>query len=384
MKRFFLTAGSRLLSAVRLAVGAALLAPLPLLMVWYNYTVDCSGFFQGDAYLREVGNMVLEGKDIVGYEKMNDQQREILKIFVNNIDPVPDVIALGSSRIMQLSRDVLHIDSFFNCSVTGGDRADVMGTFYLFDREDRLPKTFIIGFDPWLLRSDIIDKRTDKELYAEFLEKCLGVPSDVEYVETDDEEKWLALYSPEYFQNNLSYASRDTTGVDKPQVVEGDVYQQTTEVKRGDGSLLYDVNYRNRSQEERDTDALFQCGNFLYMEDYDEVDQECVELFDKFFAYAQERGVNIVIMLTPYPPIVYDYCEENAEDYGGFLDTEPTIRELAAKYDIPVYGSYDPDKIEGVTKADFYDGLHCTAEAIEKIIWGEDGENEQFMHDLGY
>ena len=52
MKRFFLTAGSRLLSAVRLAVGAALLAPLPLLMVWYNYTVDCSGFFQGDAYLR--------------------------------------------------------------------------------------------------------------------------------------------------------------------------------------------------------------------------------------------------------------------------------------------------------------------------------------------
>ena len=256
--------------------------------------------------------------------------------------------------------------------------------FYLFDREDRLPKTFIIGFDPWLLRSDIIDKRTDKELYAEFLEKCLGVPSDVEYVETDDEEKWLALYSPEYFQNNLSYASRDTTGVDKPQVVEGDVYQQTTEVKRGDGSLLYDVNYRNRSQEERDTDALFQCGNFLYMEDYDEVDQKCVELFDKFFAYAQERGVNIVIMLTPYPPIVYDYCEENAEDYGGFLDTEPTIRELAAKYDIPVYGSYDPDKIEGVTKADFYDGLHCTAEAIEKIIGGEDGENEQFMHDLGY
>lgn len=29
MKRFFLTAGSRLLSAVRLAVGAALLAPCP-------------------------------------------------------------------------------------------------------------------------------------------------------------------------------------------------------------------------------------------------------------------------------------------------------------------------------------------------------------------
>ena len=384
MKRFIRTAGSRLLSALRLALGAALLAPLPLLMVWYNYTVDCSGYFQGDLYLREVGNMVLAGEDIVGYEKMNNQQREILKIFVNNIDPMPDVIALGSSRIMQLSREVLHVESFFNCSVTGGDRADVMGTFYLFDREDRLPQTFIIGFDPWLLRSDAIDGRTDKELYAEFLEKCLGMVPDVEYEETNHDEKWEALYSPEYFQNNVTFAQRDTTGVDKPQVVVGDLYNQTTEVKRGDGSLLYDVNYRNRSLEERLGDALAQCGNFLYMENYDSVDEECVELFDKFFAYAKERGVNIVIFFTPYPPLVYNYCEANAERYGGFLETETVVRELAAKYDIPVYGTYDADAIEGVTEEDFYDGLHCTGAAIEKMLYGTSGENAQLMADLGY
>ena len=384
MKRFFLTVSSRLLSTVRLLIAAALLAPLPLLMVWYNYSVDCSGFFQGDLYLREVSNMVLAGEDIVGYEKMNDQQREILKIFVNNIEPLPDIIALGSSRIMQLSREVLHVDSFFNCSVTGGDRADVLGTFYLFDREDRLPQTFIIGFDPWLLRSDVIDKRTDTELYADFLTNCLNMVPDVAYEETDDEEKWLALYSPEYFQNNLSYSERDSTGSDKPQVVTGDLYEQTTEVKRGDGSLLYDVNFRNRSLEERLADALYQCGNFLYMEDYDHVDQSCVRLFDKFFAYAQERGANIVIFLTPYPPLVYDYCVENSEQYGGFLETEPTIRALAEKYDIPVYGSYDPHSIEGIAANDFYDGLHCTGEAIEKMLYGTTGQNAQLMSDLGY
>ena len=74
-------------------------------------------------------------------------------------------------------------------------------------------------------------------------------------------------------------------------------------------------------------------------------------------------------LLTPYPPIVYEYCEANADSYGGFLDTEPTIRKLAEKYDIPVYGSYDPSAAEGITEADFYDGLHCTGEAIEKILW---------------
>ncbi len=384
MKRFFRTAGSRLLSALRIALGAALLAPLPVLMVWYNYTVDCSGYFQGDLYLREVSNMVLAGEDIVGFEKMFNQQRDILKIFANNIDPMPDVIALGSSRIMQLSRESLHVDSFFNCSVTGGDRCDVLGTFYLFDREDRLPQTFIIGFDPWLLRADAIDERSDKELYGEFLERCLGTESDVEYTQSNQEAKWEALYSPEYFQNNVTFARRDTTGVDKPQAVEGDLYNQTTEVKRGDGSLLYDVNFRNRSMEARLKDMNYQCGNFLYMEDYDEVDAECVELFDKFFAYAKERGVNIVIIFTPYPSLVYNYCEANAERYGGFLETEEVVRELAAKYDIPVYGTYDADAIEGVTDEDFYDGLHCTGEAIETMLFGTSGENAQLMADLGY
>lgn len=129
---------------------------------------------------------------------------------------------------------------------------------------------------------------------------------------------------------------------------------------------------------------MYQCGHFLYMEDYDSVDKECVEIFDAFFAYAQQRGANIVIFLTPYPPLVYEYCEENAEGYGGFLETEDVVRELAEKYDIPVYGSYDPRMIEGVTEEDFYDGLHCTGEAIELMLYGADGENEQLMKDLGY
>ena len=150
--------------------------------------------------------MVLEGKDIVGYEKMNDQQREILKIFVNNIDPVPDIIALGSSRVMQLSREVLHIDSFFNCSVTGGDRADVMGRSTLRPRGSSAADVY------HRVRSVAAALRRHRQTHGQgAVCRISGKMSEHTFrcgvVETDSEEKWQALYSPEYFQNNLSYAA---------------------------------------------------------------------------------------------------------------------------------------------------------------------------------
>ncbi|MEG1068627.1 MAG: hypothetical protein RSE27_00350, partial [Ruthenibacterium sp.] len=69
--------------------------------------------------------------------------------------------------------------------------------------------------------------------------------------------------------------------------------------------------------------------------------------------------------------IVYDHLVESPEKYGGFMQTEPTIRKLAEKYDLKVFGSYNPYAIDGVTEADFYDGLHCTAKCLDKIIWGK-------------
>ena len=364
------TVGSRLLSALKLLTGALLLAIVPAVMIYFNYKVDSSGFFQGELQLRAVADMLLQGNDIVGYEQLNSAQRDILKILANNIDPMPENIALGSSRIMQLSRETLGSESFFNFAVTGGDAADVLGTFYLLDLENRLPKTVIIGFDPWLLRGGDygMDTRSDKELYAEFVTEQLGYP--VQYTKPDTSEKWQALISPVYFQENVSFSLRSTTGTNMPQVVEGDLYGQTTEVKRYDGSLLYTAEYRERTTEEVQADALYQSDNLLRMTEYHEVDSEMVEIFDRFFAYAKERGVNVVLVLTPFHPLTYDTILVNDHAWQGFLQTEPTVRALAEKYDITVYGSYNPHAIEGVTEGDFYDGLHCTGGCLEKLLSG--------------
>ncbi len=372
IKKLLLTILSRIFSIFKIVLVGAVLCTVPLFTFYFSYIIDCSGFFQGDLEMRAVADMVLGGTDITGYEQLNARERDIIQIMASNIDPKPDTIALGSSRILQLTKEASGSENFFNFGVTGGDVADVMGIFYYFDKLGALPETVIIGLDPWHLRNNILDYRSDKELYTEFLNEKLGY--DIIYEAEDDSAAFEALYSPQYFQDNIVFSQRDDSGVSGPEPVVGDIENQTTEVKCSDGSLKYDVDFRNRSAEEQALDAVYQAENPLYMTSYPEMDTELLEQFDKFFAYAVEQGVTIKIVMPPYHPLTYDGIVELNElepgRYGGFLATEPAIRELCAKHGIQVYGSYNPSAIEGVTADNFYDGLHCDTDALEKSLWG--------------
>lgn len=362
-------AANRIFSGVRLGLGALCLIPIFLFMMWTNYTVDRSGTFHGDQYLREVANMLLDGENIVGYEQLNERQRDIMKLVVANMETPPETIALGSSRIMQMTTARAGT-TFFNCALTGAEYYDALGTFYLFDKADKLPQNVIIGLDPWLFDTspDSTDARSDKELYAEFLSQALGIETD--YEKPDETTKWQALYSPSYFQGNIAYYFQSTDGVEKPKPVTGDLYTQATEVKMVDGSLLYTQEFRNRPQEARDTDAMYQTTSFFRMEEYTYPDAERLAIFKQFLQYMQNKGINVFIILTPYHPLVYDNAVTKAAHYSGFMATEPAVRAMAEELGVPVYGSYNPHAIDGVTSADFYDGIHCTEECIAKLFPG--------------
>ena len=228
----------KLFWAGRLALGAAAFVPIFLFMVLFNFKVDCQGYFQGDQELRDVVELMLSGHDVVGAERLNNSQRKIIKTFVHNMEDVPATIALGSSRVMMISSEMLKTDSFYNCAITGADMYDLMGTYYLFEQRGAVPQNIIIGVDPWVFGGeDAVDPRSDKALYAEFLLRDLGIETDFET--EDPTMKWEALYSPSYFQGNLTYFLSARGEVVQPQAVEGDVMNQDTEVMRSDGSIVY-------------------------------------------------------------------------------------------------------------------------------------------------
>ena len=243
---------------------------------------------------------------------------------------------------------------------------DLMGTYYLFEQRGAVPQNIIIGVDPWVFGGeDAVDPRSDKALYAEFLLRDLGIETDFET--EDPTMKWEALYSPSYFQGNLTYFLSARGEVVQPQAVEGDVMNQDTEVMRSDGSIVYSRSFRTQPQEAVDAAALGQTSNFFRVEYYEEPEEERIELFTKFVQYLQGKGIRVVFLLSPYHPIAYDNAMKNAEHYSGFVATEPLIRRIAKQLDVPVYGSYNPYAM-GLTNADFYDGIHVRSEALSTFL----------------
>ncbi len=379
MKKLALLVANRLISAARLALGALLFTPFLALVIYINYTVDCQGYFLGDLDLRGVAEMILAGDDLIGYDQVLSRQREILDTVVANMDDdsVPETIALGSSRIMQLSREMVRT-SFYNSSLSGADFYELLCEFYIYDRRGRLPKNVIIGVDPWIFNTDVDaqSKRADPMLYAEFVSERLGIP--MPYEKEDTSQKWGYLFDLSYFQGNLEYMQTATALGDQVETESGAVlqavpkdklYELDAEVRRADGSVVYGLSYRSRPQEEVDADALQQTTVMAFLENYPEPDAGRLAVFEAWLRYMQEKEINVIFFLAPYPPIEYDHVLENAERYGGLLGTEEAVRALGRRYNIPVYGSYDPYAIPA-ENVDFYDGLHPRAECVARIFPG--------------
>lgn len=370
--KLLLTCLSRLVSTVRLAAGALLFTPLLALIIYVNYSVDCQGYYLGDLDLRNIVEMILDGKDIVGFDLILSRQREVLDTLVANMsdNTVPETIALGSSRAMQFSQEIVGT-SFYNSSLSGADFYELLCEFYVYDRRGRLPQNVIIGIDPWIFNLDIDaqSKRADPMMYAEFVSERLGIP--IPYETEDTSQDWQYLFDLSYFQGNLESLQNEvvTDGEVQPVPDGVDPYTLETEVRRPDGSIIYGFSYRNRTQEEIDADILFQANGMAFLANYPEPDAERLAIFEAWIQYMQEKGINVFFFLGPYPPAEYDHALENAEEYGGFLGTEEAIRALGRKYNIPVYGSYDPYAVP-VENSDFYDGLHPRYECVAQLFPG--------------
>ncbi len=351
----------------RIVLAIAAISPIFVFMVWFNYTVDCSGLFHGDVYTREIAAMLLSGQNVDGYEAMDE--RSLTKLTIEQMDTVPNTVALGSSRVMQMTREVAGTDDFYNFGMTGGDFYDLLGTFELFEEKGSLPENVILCVDPWLLNGtgsgDTL--RSDRNLYNQFLSERLG--EDVPYTVADEDALWEAIVSPSYFQGNWKYWLHDRRTRQMPQAVSGAAYDSSaTEIKNSDGSVHYTAAMLSQTPEQTAQYALDMAGTYAWCDGFTEPDAERVRLLKEYISYMQSKGIHVYILLTPLHPIMYEYALTYPDNNIGFLRSEDAIRTIAAETGVPVYGSYDPHILAGVdANTDFFDGVHCTAACLEKF-----------------
>ena len=57
---------------------------------------------------------MLQGYDVSNFEQMNEIEREVVQLFAQDVPDTPEVIGIGSSRVLQFTRELVGTESFFS------------------------------------------------------------------------------------------------------------------------------------------------------------------------------------------------------------------------------------------------------------------------------
>ena len=357
---------------LKLSVKLLLFVPIFAFMVYCNYKIDPSGLFFGAGFERIASEYMLEGYAINGYERLDG--RKLNEVYAKNVPEAPQVIINGSSRSMSVTADMLCPGkTFYNASNVGADRYDFFTAYYIFAKEGKEPETMVLSLDAWLFNSspEAIDKRSDKQLYYQFLNEELGF-TEYEYTTDDatDKEKYKALFSPSYFQAAVKYYLRDTSGELMPEIVEGDIYNQTEVIKCADGSVIYDIGYRTRTEDQINQSLIEETyvgAPLMNMADFYELDPVFTQQLEAFIEYLQAKGIEVILYLPPYHEYLYSVAQARVNEHPAFFEVEDYCHEIAQRYNLEVYGGYD-SKALGLAFEDFMDSYHMRAESLTKVL----------------
>lgn len=365
--------------------AALFIVPLLCMVAAVNWYVDSYAYLRV-TYDQIGGQMAVHGMNVAGLEESDFNDRKLLLACLKQQKEAKEVIVAGSSRVMNFDHAMFGTDSFYNTGLSESTFKDLLAVAGILELNGQLPEKMVIGVDAFLFNaSHNNDRWKDLEGYVDYMEGRLEeslsagrAAGDARQVQRETEEsgtdrrrgnstpqintgrnhsKWLSL---DYFRYNvmlLPQYKRFT--VTYTQDWETEQY-----LKHYDGSISYQRSLREVDVKEVEalTGQSIEEQVVYRMTDFKEIDERSMELFAALIDYLQARGVEVMLYLPPYSPMMYNYIE-SAEQYQITFQIEERIRQLAADRHIALYGSYDPAGC-GLEMTDLYDIYHVKTEKM--------------------
>lgn len=346
------------------------LLPLLFLVAAVNWYVDSY------AYLRvtydEIGRQIAGGMNVEGLEESKFNDRRLLLACLERQKGPKHLVIAGSSRVMNFDHGMFQTDSFYNTALSESTIYDLLAVAGILDCNGCLPDQMIIGVDAFLFNaSHNNDRWKELEDYVIYMEDKLNGKSSASAGRTGpaadsgtgrDDRKWLSL---DYFRYNVTLLPEH-----KRFLVEYTTDWETERyLKHYDGSIAYQRELRE--VDVQDVIGLTEqaiADQVVYrMTDYHEIDEMSVELFAGLLDYLQDRGVEVMLYLPPYSPMMYNYIESAAE-YRIVDQVEEMVAQMAANRHIALYGSYDPEGC-GLEMTDLYDIYHVKTKKMKDTFY---------------
>ena len=342
----------------------ALLFILPLfcMVAAVNWYVDSY------AYLRitydQIGEqMAVNSMNVTGLEESDFNDRKLLLACIKQQKEAKELIVAGSSRVMNFDHNMFGTDSFYNTGLSESTIYDLLAVTGILEENGQMPEKMIIGVDAFLFNaSHNNDRWMELEDYETYMEERLwgrsgsAVPEEGSSTGRDN-RKWLSL---DYFRYNITLLlEHKRFTVDYTQDWESEQY-----LKHYDGSIAYQRDLREvdvQDVEELTRQSIEE--QVVYrMTDFHEIDEQSMELFAMLVDYLEQSGVEVILYLPPYSPMMYNYIESE-ENFQIALEVEEKVQELARERQIALYGSYDPAGCD-LEMTDLYDIYHVKTDKM--------------------
>lgn len=350
----------------KLLLAALVFVPFVALVVGVNFYADPANVLR-PGYEAQVAQILADGKNASNIRNMDD--RALIQEYMERSDGAIDTLILGSSHSMQITSGITGDKATFCAGVTGADLRDCISIWRLALDDGQTPSRVVLAIDPWMLAEGCLEKRAMTGGYRDFCAdhgtRALATAGNWEA----RIEKMSQAVSLAYFQSSVEYLKKGLQNTRDP--VPTEEYYTETDMRRADGSYGYNAALRDVTEEnmyDRVKDYILFKPEL--MADFDGISQLLVEQLGTFLDEMQQKGTTVSIFLPPFNNAYYDHIKTQTDNYVQILSVEPLVRQMAEERGIRVIGSYDPWSC-GLTQLDFYDGLHCSSEAVERF-WPED------------
>lgn len=350
----------RFLAAYGGVVGLGLLG-----VAAFNHAVDPAHLFRPGLYEAHMAGLLARPSHVAA--TANYDERLLQKYWVSQLKQIPPTVVLGSSRMMQVGLQPPDPSMLTNHAVSGATLEDLLAVWQMLETRGSPPEHIILGIDPWMLNPKHGQQRWRSVRHeCAQLSQAWGLPVQAPPGPAAQGARWRELVSGTYLLESWKSWRKARAG-EAPEARPSAEAEGPVAVRRSDGTLSYPEAFRKRTAGAVRQDALdYARKRPIYsLADFFAPGASELRLLDAFLE-ALSRRTRVLVVLVPYHPEVYQAIR-GAPETAGVVRAEEEIRRIAARLDLPVAGSYDPQQA-GLTGEDFYDGMHARAGAMARLL----------------
>ena len=346
---------------MKLFYRIVLILVLPLFIIGsINYLVDPDYTLRKD-YIPRIASSLVNGKLLSG--PINANGRLLKKEWIKRMEQNPDVLILGSSRTMGVSKSLFPGKKFFNASVSNCTFQDMYAFVDLIEeKQGRFPNEIIICCDQWLLGNSFSEERwlSNRENFISLLKKTGKVSSRKFSSKWELQKEWIKeLFSVKYLVRSFKQIKKKEQFEIQNTIIPGKA------MLLPDGSRLLPAQVFEAGPEEVDKKAK----DYFYTsrdEMFSRLDSLQCQLLENLILYLQKKNCKLTLFIPPYHPLTWQLLHQS-EKHAGIFKVDGYLLKLADKYQINLIGATNPSLLN-FTSDDFYDAVHLKTEALSQLI----------------